>query len=132
MRNGWIWNEDHEDVFVKINAKIKRVVELSHLKETKKYELCATRADKVYFYQQNQPNGEWKPICFAFRFLTDFETKFSRNVLELLAIVLAVEHFKTYVYGVQFKILSDHKALMSVLKPNGKQNFLQQTNTLGR
>ena len=48
MRSGWIWNEDHEDVFVKINDKLKRVVELSHLKKkTKKHELSATRADKV-------------------------------------------------------------------------------------
>ena len=44
--------------------------------------------------------------------------------MELLAIVWAVEHFRNYVYGVQFKILSDHKALMSVLKPNrGNKTF---------
>ena len=71
--------------------------------------------------QQSQPNGEWKPTCFASRFLPDYEAKYSINELELLAIVWAVEHFRNYVYGVQFKILSDHKALMSVLKPNGKQ-----------
>ena len=29
----------------------------------------------------------------------------------------AVEHFRNYVHGVQLKIISDHKALMSVLKP---------------
>ena len=38
--------------------------------------------------------------------------------MEFLAIVWAVEHFKNYVYGVQCKVVSDHKALMSVLKPN--------------
>ena len=38
--------------------------------------------------------------------------------MKLLAIVWAVEHFKNYVYGVQFKVISDHKASMSVLKPN--------------
>ena len=44
--------------------------------------------------------------------------------MELLAIVWAVEHFKNYVYGVQFKVISDHKALMSVLKPNrGNKTF---------
>ena len=40
------------------------------------------------------------------------------NEFELLAIVWAVDHFRKYVYGLQFKIISDHKALMSVLKPN--------------
>ena len=125
MRSGWIWNEDNEDVFVKINDKLKRVVELSHLKKNQETRtICdSSRQGLGAFLQQSQPNGEWKPICFASKFLTDFEANNSRNVLELLAIVLAVEHFKNYVYGVQFKILSDHKALMSVLKPNGKQNF---------
>ena len=32
--------------------------------------------------------------------------------------MLAVEHFKNYVYGVPFGIVSDHKALQSVLKSN--------------
>ena len=46
------------------------------------------------------------------------------NELELLAIVCPKEHFKNYVYGVQFKVVSDHKALMSVLKPNrGNKTF---------
>ena len=38
------------------------------------------------------------------------------NELELLAIVWSVEYFRSYVYGVQFKIISDHKALSAVLK----------------
>ena len=74
--------------------------------------------------QQSQSTGEWKPICFASSFLTDFEAKYSFNELELLAIVWAVEHFKNYVHGAQFEILSDHKALMTVLRPKrGKNTF---------
>ena len=50
--------------------------------------------------------------------------KYSINKLELLAIVWGIEHFKNHVYGVQFKVNSDHKALMSVLKPNrGNKTF---------
>ena len=74
--------------------------------------------------QQSQSNGEWRPICFASRFLTDFEAKYSITKLELLAIVWAVEYFINYVYGVPFKILSDHKALMTVLRPiRGNKTF---------
>ena len=41
----------------------------------------------------------------------------------MLAIVWAVEHFKNYVC-VQFKTLSDHKALITVLRPNrGNKTF---------
>ena len=46
------------------------------------------------------------------------ETKYSINELELLAVVWSVEHFINYVYGVPFGIVSDHKALQSVMKSN--------------
>ena len=50
--------------------------------------------------------------------------KYSIIELELLNIVWSIEHFKNYVYGVQFKVVSDHKALMSVLKFNrGSKTF---------
>ena len=35
-----------------------------------------------------------------------------------MAVVWSIEHFKNYVYGVAFGIVSDHKALQSVLKSN--------------
>ena len=68
--------------------------------------------------QQQQKNQKRKRVSFATRFLTDFEAKYSINELELLAVVWAIEHFKIYVYGVKFRIISYHKALASVLKPN--------------
>ena len=117
---GWIWNQDHENAFLKINDEIKKVVELSHFKRNKEIRLIcdASKQGLGAVLQQSQENGEWKPFCFASRFLTNFEAKYSFNELEILAIVWAVELFKNYVYGVQFKILSDHKALMSVLRSN--------------
>ena len=67
--------------------------------------------------QQCEEN-KWKPISYASRFLKELEAKYSINELELLAVVWSVEHFKYYVYGVSFGIVSDHKALQSVLKSN--------------
>ena len=57
-----------------------------------------------------------KPSSFASRFLTELETKYSINELELLAIAWSVEYFRNYVYAVKGKIISDHKALATVLK----------------
>ena len=93
---------------------------MSHFKLDKEIrKICnASKQGLGAVLQQIQENGEWRPICFASRFLTDFEAKFSINELELLAIVWAIEHFKNDVNGVQFKVVSDHKALSSVLKPN--------------
>ena len=65
---------------------------------------------------QQEVNGEWQPLSFASRFLTELESKYSINELELLAFVWSVEYFRSYVYGIPFKIISDHKALSTVLK----------------
>ena len=46
------------------------------------------------------------------------EEKYSINDFELLAVVWAVEHFKNYLYGIKFQVVSDHKALATVLKSN--------------
>ena len=36
----------------------------------------------------------------------------------------AIKHFKKYVYGVKIKVVSDYKALMSVLEPvRGNETF---------
>ena len=35
-----------------------------------------------------------------------------------MAVVWAVEHFKNYLYGIKFQVVSDHKALATVLKSN--------------
>ena len=44
--------------------------------------------------------------------------------MELLAVVWSIEHFENYVYGVEFGVVSDHKALQSVLKANkGNKTF---------
>ena len=60
----------------------------------------------------------WIPISYAPRFLTESEAKYSINESELLAVVWTIEHFKNYVYGEKFGVVSDHKALQSVLKAN--------------
>ena len=64
------------------------------------------------------------PICFASKFSTDSEEKYSINELELLAIAWTVGQYKNYVYGIQFKKISDHISLMSVFKTNrGNKTF---------
>ena len=44
------------------------------------------------------------------------EERYSVNELELLGVVWAIEYFKFYLFGKTFTVLTDHKALLSVLK----------------
>ena len=44
--------------------------------------------------------------------------KYSTNELELLGVVWATEHFRNYLYGIEFQIVTDHEALLSALSAN--------------
>ena len=67
---------------------------------------------------QEIENDVWVPIAFASRFLNDQEKKYSTNELELLEIVWSCEHFRNYLLGNHFVVLTDHKAIISALKTN--------------
>ena len=60
----------------------------------------------------------WKPIAFASRFLNSCEERYSVNELELLGVVWSTEYFKNYLYGKHFKLITDHRALLLIMKEN--------------
>ena len=120
--NEWNWKEEQENAFVTVNEAIKKATTLNHFKRKCPLRIICDASKSGLGAVLQQEEGTWKPISFASRFLTELESKYSINELELLAIVWSIEYFRSYVYGVPFKIISDHKALATVLK--GQQNIL--------
>ena len=57
-----------------------------------------------------------KPIAYASKPLTDAEKRYVCIERELLAIVFSVQRFHIYLYGRQFKVLTDHKPLVMILQ----------------
>ena len=60
----------------------------------------------------------WKPIAFTSRFLNSCEERYILNELELLGVVWSIEYFKNYLYGKTFTVITDHRALLSIMKEN--------------
>ena len=58
----------------------------------------------------------WKPIAFFSKTLKPQETKYSTFDRELLAVYLAIKHFRYFVEGRQFHVLTDHKPLIFALQ----------------
>ena len=113
----WKWEDEHEKTFEKIKEAIKQLTELKHFKRDLPVRIIcdASKEGLVAMLQQKQEEG-WEATHYASRFLTPFEQKYSINELELLAVVLTIENFRNFVYGNEFEVVSDHKALMNILK----------------
>ena len=50
--------------------------------------------------------------------------EYSTNELELLGVVWATEHFKNYLCGAKFEIVTDHKALLSAWNSNESNKIM--------
>ena len=50
--------------------------------------------------------------------MNSVEDRYSINELELLGVFWSVEHFKYYLYGKPFTVITDHRALLSIKREN--------------
>ena len=60
-------------------------------------------------------NKQWHPIAFFSKKLTPAKTRYSTFDRELLAISLAIKHFRHFIEGPQFHVITDHKPLTFAL-----------------
>ena len=69
-------------------------------------------------------DDEERPVGFASRRMNPAEKKYSTTERELLAIIWGINHFRPYLYGKKFVIVTDHKPLTylrSIKEPKGRQ-----------
>ena len=67
-----------------------------------------------------EQHGEQVAVCYASRSLTGCERRYSQTEKEALGLVWACERFHAYIYGMQFDLITDHKALETIYGPRSK------------
>ena len=76
---------------------------------------------------QKDDNGIERVIAYASRSLRANEKNYSAFLVELTAIVWAIDHFHVYLYGNRFKVITDHKPLETMKAVHKKTlNRLQE------
>ena len=58
-----------------------------------------------------EQDGQWTPVYYASRSLTQCEQKYSQTEKEALALVWSCERLHPYIYGIRFDLETDHKPL---------------------
>ena len=113
------WNDEHSIAFNNIKAKIHQIIENKHFDTTKQTRVkCDASAKGLGACIEQKHDNEWHTIAFASRFLNKQESRYSTNELELLAVVWSLEHFKHYLFGTEFTLQTDHRALLTALNEN--------------
>ena len=79
---------------------------------------------------KQQIDSVWCPISFFSRKLRPGERKYSTFDRELLAVYLAIRHFRHFVEGRQFHLLTDHKPLTFALSSQSRNHSPRQVQHL--
>ena len=79
---------------------------------------------------QQEIGDTWQPIAFFSRKLRPAETRYSAFDRELLAVYLSIKHFRHFVEGREFFILTDHKPLTFALSATTDKYTPRQTRHL--
>ena len=79
---------------------------------------------------QQYVDETWKPIAFFSKVMKSAEKRYSTFDKELLALYLAIKHFRHYVEGRHFHVLTDHKPLTYALNTRSDRYSPRQSRHL--
>ena len=96
-----------------INEALANATLPSHLKADAPTNIVTGASDDAVL--QQYINHCWCPIAYFSKKLQPAETRYSTFDQELFAIYLAIKHFRHFVKGRRFHILTDHKPLTYAL-----------------
>ena len=115
------WGESEEESFQTLKQKLcdppaldyfDKICHTQVIAEASPYGLAAVLVQKQ--------NGQNRIIAYASRALSQIERKYSQTEKETLALVWSCERFHVYLYGADFDLLTDHKALEFIFFPRSK------------
>ena len=125
------WDEEANTAFHAIKQALADVTLLVHPKphaptcvmtDASEYAMGAVLQQRI--------EDQWQPIAYFSKKLSPAEVRYSTFDRELLAIYLAIKHFRYFVEGREFFVLTDHKRLTYALASHTDKHSPRQTRHL--
>jgi hypothetical protein len=111
------WSAHAADAFLAAKAALIAPIPLSHLAPGATISLAVDASDShVGGVLQQLENRAWRPLAFFSQKLTPTQARYSTFDRELFAAYSAVRHFRFLLEGRKFRLITDHKPLLSAMK----------------
>ena len=125
------WNEDTTVAFLATKEALANATLLVYPKPDAPTCVMTDVSDiAVGAVLQQYVNGTWHPISFFSKKMKPAETRYSTFDRELLAVYLAIRHFRHFLEGRQFHVLTDHKPLTFALQARPDHHSPRQARQL--
>ena len=109
----FIWTDEQNNAFTKLKDAIVSATTIAYFDVNKDITIqCDASKDGVGAVLMQDGH----PIHFISRAMTEVETRYAQIEKELLAVVVACEKFRDYIYGKHVVVESDHKPLTAILQ----------------
>ncbi len=126
--NKFTWTDEAEKAFQKIKEALSTNPILMSPDDRKPYLLQTDASGRGLGAVLNQEDdeGNQRPVAYFSRKLKDRETRYHGTQLECLALVDAVHHFPVYLSGKKFRVQTDSRALTYLEKFKEQNALLMQ------
>lgn len=110
------WTPTADAAFSAIKEELAKATLLTHPKAGAPTSVMVDASNSaVGAVLQQNINGTWKPLAFFSKKLSTTECRYSTFGRELLGVYLAIRHFRYYLEGRTFFVMTDHKPLTYAL-----------------
>ncbi|KAG5324085.1 POL4 protein, partial [Pseudoatta argentina] len=122
------WTSELKQSFQRVKEHLAQATSLAFPNSNATLSLQTDASDKaIGAVLQQHSNGFLQPLSFFSRKLTPTQAKYSAYDRELLAIYMAIKHFRYMLEGRNFHVITDHKPLIYAFKKKSEQMSPRQT-----
>lgn len=112
------WKQEHQVAFQKLKNRLTKAPVMAYFDTTKRSLLIVDGSQHgisaILAQRENNASHSYKTIAYASRGLTSVESRYSQTDIEGLSLVWGIEHFRLFLSGSVFDVITDHKALEAI------------------